>query len=375
MARKRTIATAYNIKYVRNNNGRIEWRPRLTEEQRAHLPDDAYDARFYLRPPIALGRDGDDPDDIYRAYLAAKEALNKQDAWEKHSIGWCVDQYMNSHKFKSLVPDSQRKARSLMRIIDHPLMLDGMKKTLADVKIYNMTKPRLHAIASVRLAEYQEKGKKGVVQVNRETTFLSTALNWCVNYIDGIGINENPLAGYKREKEIAVTRLVSDEEYYALYEIAGNVRPWLQPCIELTYLMATRGIETLDLRLSHCTDEGITVARRKGSDDNIIEWTPRLRDAYRAALKLHEGYSILMQDPFLICKKDGSKFSRSTVQAAFQEIKKIMKESGIGEMYWSLHLAKSKGITDSENDRLAGHVSEAMRNRYTRKLRKHKAAK
>ena len=60
---------------------------------------------------------------------------------------------------------------------------------------------------------------------------------------------------------------------------------------------------------------------------------------------------------------------------AFQEIKKIMKKSDIGEMYWSLHLAKSKGITDSENDRLAGHVSEVMRNRYTRKLRKHKAAK
>ena len=282
---------------------------------------------------------------------------------------------MNSAKFRGLVPDSQRKARSLMRIIDHPVMLDGFQKTLADVKIYNMTKPRLHAIASVRLAEYQAAGKKGVVQVNRETTFLSTALTWCVNYIADIGINENPLAGYKREKEIPDTRLISDEEYYVLYDIAGNVRPWLQSCIELTYLMAMRGIETLDLRLSHCTEEGIIVTRRKGSDDNIILWTPRLRAAYESALALHKNYTIHMSDPFLICKKDGTKFARSTVNAAFSEIKKIMIKAEIGDMYWSLHLAKSKGLTDSENDRIAGHVTETMRKRYFRKLRKHKAAK
>ena len=52
-----------------------------------------------------------------------------------------------------------------------------------------------------------------------------------------------------------------------------------------------------------------------------------------------------------------------------------MIEAGAGEMYWSLHLAKSKGLTDSENDRIAGHVTEAMRKRYFRKLRRHKAAK
>lgn len=372
MARKRTIATEYNIKYVRNNNGRIEWRPRLTEEERLFLP---HDPRFYLKPPIALGRDGDDPDDIYRAYLAAKESIKKQGAWEKHSIGWCVDQYMQSHKFCSLAPESQRKARSLKRIIDHPIMIDGVQKTLADIKIYNMTKPRLHAIASVRLAEYQSAGKKGVVQVNRETTFLSTALNWCVNYVDDIGINENPLTGYKRITETPNSRLVTDDEYYALYDIAGSVRIWLQPCIELTYLMATRGAETLDLRLSHCTEEGIIVARRKGSDDNVILWTPRLRAAYESAIALHKNYTIRMNDPYLICKKDGSKIARATVNAAFLEIKKIMIEAGVGEMYWSLHLAKSKGLTDSENDRIAGHVTEAMRKRYFRKLRRHKAAK
>lgn len=371
MARKRTIATQYNIKYVRNNNGRIEWRPRLTEEERALHP---HDAKFYLKPPIGLGKDGDDPDDIYRAYLAAKESLQKQTGWAKHSIGWCVEQYMNSPKFKSLVPESQRKARSLKRIIDHPLMLDGFQKTLADVKIYNMTKPRLHAIASVRLAEYQAAGKKGVVQVNKETTFLSTALTWCVNYIADIGINENPLTGYKREKETPDTRLVTDEEYAIQYDIAGSIRIWLQPCIELTYLLATRGIETLDLKLSDCTEEGIVVTRRKGSDDNIILWTPRLRAAYESALALHKHYTIRMNDPYLICKKDGSKFARSTVNAAFLEIKAIMIKAEIGEMYWSLHLAKSKGLTDSDNDRIAGHVTEAMRKRYFRKLRKHKAA-
>lgn len=372
MARQRSIATPYSIKYVRNNNGRIEWRPRLSVEERAYLD---HDARFFLKPPIALGRDGDDPDEIYRAYLAAKESLKKHCAWEQYTIGWCVEQYMDSEKFRSLVPDSQRKAQNLKRIIEHPIMIDGKHGVLADIKIHNIDKPLLHSIASTRRQEYQARGKKGIVQVNRETTFLSTALNWCVNYIHGIGINENPLTGYKREKEIPVTRLVTDEEYFIQYELAGGVRDWLQPCIELTYLMAMRGVETLDLRLSHCTDDGIVVTRRKNSDDNIIEWTPRLREAYDAALARHRNFTILMPDPFLICKNDGSRMSRWTVQAAFGELKKVMEEAGHGEMYWSLHFAKSKGITDSGNDRLAGHVTEAMRKRYFRKLRKHKAAK
>lgn len=185
----------------------------------------------------------------------------------------------------------------------------------------------------------------------------------------------NPLRGYKKLKETACSRYVTEEDYLLQYNLAGTIRAYLQPMIELTYLLATRGVETLDIRLSDCTEDGIRTYRRKGSRDNIIEWSERLQQAYESALTLHKNYNITTRDSYLLCKPDGSKLAKSTVNAAFQELKRKMEQDGFKDSYWSLHMIKAKGVSGAQDKRIAGHVTEAMRQRYDRKVPIRKPAK
>ena len=52
-----------------------------------------------------------------------------------------------------------------------------------------------------------------------------------------------------------------------------------------------------------------------------------------------------------------------------------MIERGIGDKFWTVHLLKSKGISDSEDKNIGGHKSEQMKERYNTKLETIKAAK
>ncbi|MBU1723404.1 MAG: hypothetical protein KJ892_06085 [Gammaproteobacteria bacterium] len=126
---------------------------------------------------------------------------------------------------------------------------------------------------------------------------------------------------------------------------------------------------------SDCTEEGVRTHRRKGSQDNIIEWSERLQGAYASAIALHENYNITMHDPYLLCKPDGSQLAKSTINAAFQELKRNMEQEGLQSSYWSLHMIKAKGVSDAQDKRIAGHVTEAMRQRYDRKVPVRKPAK
>lgn len=57
---------------------------------------------------------------------------------------------------------------------------------------------------------------------------------------------------------------------------AGGVASYVWMVMELGYLCRLRGIETLTLTEAHATPAGLRTNRRKGSRDNVVEWTPRL---------------------------------------------------------------------------------------------------
>lgn len=90
--------------------------------------------------------------------------------------------------------------------------------------------------------------------------------------------------------------ITDDDEYDIQLDVAGDMFDYLPVLFEITYLIASRGVETLDIKLSQIdsdrTTGGIYVDRRKGSDSNIIEWPDRLYEAYQAALKLHQKHKI-----------------------------------------------------------------------------------
>lgn len=191
-----------------------------------------------------------------------------------------------------------------------------------------INKPLFARLAEKRLADYRERGKKGNVQVNREITFISSALSWATSNLPelpAIGIKDNPLLNREKLPESQNDRYVTDEDYEVQYAMAAEVADYLQPIIEITYLTASRGIETLDIKLSDCTDVGIKTTRRKGSRDNIILWSPRLVEAKNQALALHKCRKILAIDPYLIPGFSGGVMAKSTLDAAFQRLKNLME--------------------------------------------------
>lgn len=58
-----------------------------------------------------------------------------------------------------------------------------------------------------------------------------------------------------------------------------------------------------------------------------------------------------------------------------QRLKRKMAKKGLDDVYWSLHKLKSKGISDSKDKTIAGHKTEAMRQKYNTKIHIKKPAK
>lgn len=365
-------------KYISEANGRIVWRPYVAPGDRTHIDTDK---NGFLKPPIRLGPSDATYDEILAAYVAAKASLDAQTGAKKHSLRWVVSKYQASKAFKDLAIGSQIRAETLGRILDQPVRLHSQDTTLGDLNIRLLTRPIVRRLAERRLTDYQSKGRKGTVMVNREITFCSSAVGWAQDNIDNLGIIENPFR-IKKFKEVPNKRYVTDQEYEIQKNFAAKYGEEYLPIVfEITYLVASRGIETLDIKLSDIDPDretgGIYINRRKGSKSNVIEWSDRLFAAYQVAMRSHKKHKISAINAPLIVGSHGKQLKKSSLDTAMQRLKKLMasEEHDLGHVYWSLHKLKSKGISDASDDRIAGHKSESMRNRYKTNLERHKPAK
>lgn len=364
----------YKIPSVEHANNRIVWRPYIRKDQRTD--DIRVDRKGRIAPPILLGKVSDDPDAIMQAYLKAKATLEKTQTAKLHTLRWIMQQYMSSRQYHDLALNSRKVNERLISILEHPLEINGEIQSLGDLHISDVSKPLFNQIKESRYQKRLDAGRKGSVHTNREISLISTSLSWAVNYIPNLGIDNNPLLGFKKLKEERNKRYVSDEEYALQYEIASEKENSVLPIVfELAYLTAARSCEVISIKVSDCSPEGIYINRTKGSKSNIIEWSTRLRAAYDAAIKRHKHYKILPFDPNLLLNNNGDNLTHSGLNSAMQRLKQEMKSRGLEETYWNLHLLKSKGVSDANNKRIAGHRSEAMREQYNTKIESFKPAK
>ena len=358
---------AIKLKYVHQANGRWVWRPRIPADQRDQIRTDK---NGFLAPPVRLGNITDPDDAIIRAWQAAKNSLADRLAAEKYTLRWIIDQYRNSKTFTDLAPGSQRRSGALLRILDHPIKLNGQSCTLGAISYRHLTRPMVLRLAEKRLERYQAAGRKGEAQVNREISLLSSAAKWAINHLDHLGTTDNPFK-IPKFREQPNTRYVTDDEYNQQKTEAEQIADYLPIVFELTYLLASRGVETLSIKLSDINPDrqtgGINVTRTKGSISNTIEWSDRLYAAYLQARARHAQHAVTDIDAPLIINSQGQRLKKSTLDTAMQRLKKRMDAKGLGEIYWSLHKLKSKAISDALDNRIAGHKTEAMRNRYTTK--------
>lgn len=222
-------------------------------------------------------------------------------------------------------------------------------------------------------------------KANKVLRYLRRLYRWGVN--NG-HVAHNPAQGVEGVTEQPQQRDVSDATYNALASFArergalpartkGSVAPYLWIVMELGYLCRLRGIETLTLAEANATADGIRTNRRKGSRDNVVAWTPRLRTAWDAAIALRQVVLVRTRRPefiapaqrVLFLSEGGEPLSKSGLDTAWQRlVHQAMREGTLAPSdRFSLHDLKRKGGTDTPGTRAekqdALGVSEAMMKR------------
>lgn len=135
--------------------------------------------------------------------------------------------------------------------------------------------------------------------------------------------------------------------------------PYLWLVMELGYLCRLRGIETITLTEANAEADGIMTNRRKRSRDSLVEWTPRLRAVWDAALALRRQTRgaapelIRPEDRVIFLASGGEPLSKSGLDTAWHRLVKLAMREGIltPEERFSLHDLKLKGGTDAVGDK------------------------
>jgi site-specific recombinase XerD len=197
---------------------------------------------------------------------------------------------------------------------------------------------------------------------------------------------DNPAAGVQQAAERKRRRLPDPAVMAALAQFAqergalparskGACPSYLWAVLELAYLCRLRGIEVITLTDAHALADGVATNRRKGSRDNVVRWTPRLRAAWdalkarRARLWAERSTQIPIRAELrpLVVSEDGAALKKSSLDTAWQRL--IASAIDAGKLdaadRFSLHDLKRRGITDTPGTRAdkqeaSGHRSAAM---------------
>ena len=346
---------------MREVNGRIVYRPRVPKGKQDILPTDK---SGFLRPPVKLGMVGDREQSILRAYITAKDRIESAGDPDKGTLTWLKRKYLDSQRFKKLKPKVQDDYEGkLNRLMNFPAVINGVASTVGQIRVHQITKPALRKLIDRMLEDYQGRGYDGRSTINGQFRCLSAMLTYGMQYHESLGLDHNPCIGIELQLENKRDRYITDEEYFIQHDFARlHGADWLPVFFEHAYLLAARSVEVTDLTIDSVIEDGYIVERRKGSKDNVILFSIRLKEAYQAALALRKTRK--KQADFLIYTRGGKQLAHSTIGSAMQRLKAKMKKAGLQDVYWTIHDLKRKGISDASDVNIGGHKTEEMRQRY-----------
>lgn len=220
--------------------------------------------------------------------------------------------------------------------------------------------------------------------------YLSRLFAWGIRFG---ACKTNPADGVKLAAERKRKRMPEHEAYAAVLKFArergalkahtkDSLPPYLWPLMETAYLCRMRGIEAVRLTDAHASDIGIRVQRVKGSNSNVVRWTPRLRAAWDAAVALRatilgresnraRPIPIKPQDRYLFIAQTGTPLSKAGLDNAFQDLMRAAIDAGVvaEQDRFNLHGLKHRGITDTAGNKgdkktASGHKTDAALEEY-----------
>ncbi|WFC43214.1 integrase [Pseudoxanthomonas sp. SE1] len=294
------------------------------------------------------------------------------------TIAWMLAAFHDSTKFKTLAKATQRDYTVCRKIIEEfPITGGGKFGTLMAGRLTQTNVQRL-------VEKIVRQGHPS--KANHVLRYLRRVYKWAGPHL---GLKENPAKGIEQAQERRRRRLPPQTVYDAVLAFSrdrgalkphtkGSQPPYLWMVAELSYLCRLRGIETNTLVEAQGEAEGLRTDRRKGSRNNIVEWSPRLRAAWDAALAHRRGVIARRGQPeqlrpenrFVFLSEDGEPLTKDGLDSAWQRLILKAIEAGVitEEQRFSLHDLKRKGVTDTKGTKRdkqdAAGLTEPMMNVY-----------
>jgi len=189
-------------------------------------------------------------------------------------------------------------------------------------------------------------------------------------------VKSNPAKNVSKLKVSARQHYANDEDYTFLLNVAKESNYWyLSYMMELAYLCRMRLCEVTDFTDADELANGLFIRRRKGSKDNIVNWTPKLKILWNEARKKRNSILSKRKQPqkikaderhIFISERTGDNLQVSSIKTAKNRIDKLAKEKadkqGIEYSHFYFHDLKRKGISDTKGNKLeaSGHRDPKM---------------
>ena len=275
--------------------------------------------------------------------------------------------YQNSLAFRDLSPLTQKDYIGCHKQIVNTKIKAGKFGELAAIK---------WSIGVIR--KYRDhRAEESRSRANKELSYIKRVFSWAYEYEK---VNTNPAKGIAKLKIKARQHYASDKDYNFLHEVAKESNYWYMPHImEIAYLCRMRLSEVIDITDADELDERLFIRRRKGSKNNIVEWTERLKNVFDTA-KLKRNQILQNKNQpspikserryLFISERTGDKLQVSSIKTAKNRIDKKAKEKaetlGIEYNHFWFHDLKRKGVSDTKGNKqeASGHRSANMLNIY-----------
>ena len=292
--------------------------------------------------------------------------------YHKHGAYYYV-RHGKWHRLGATLPEAMTAYAHLVGVTEHtlPALLDeavteATKRNLAKSTLgqYRKAAARLgeilvefsvEEVKPTHVADILDSLSDTAAWANLMRTVLKLAMDLAVRrgWID-----HNPVISIPRLAQKPRTRYITNAEYAAIHKHAN---PTLKVIMALCYLTAQRISDVLKIRESDITADGIEFDQEKTKKRLLIVWNPDLEEAVHAARALHTNRKI-----YLLALRTGELRSYTGVRDLWQS---ACTKAGVPDAH--LHDLRAKSLTDAKKQglnaqRLAGHATETMTNRYLR---------
>lgn len=282
---------------------------------------------------------------------------------QRDTLGWLCDQYNASDKFKGLSDKSKADYLDQRKLLD---TYQSKRGPLSGLAIATLSAPFFQRVVDKIGAQHPSKA-------NHLLRYVRRCFSW--GLLRGY-CTSNPAKGVEQARERKRRRLPPHEVITTIIEYArAGYTDYLWIVMELAYLCRLRGIEVLTLTDAQELPAGILTERRKGSNDSVVKWSPRLTAAWKAArarrdriwAKKRIPAPIRPIDRLVLVNDRGAPLSRKALDTIWGRMMRDAVAAGVitTEQRFGSHDLKRRGITDTTGGKAAkkdagGHKTDSM---------------